>query len=586
MAVVEIARIQVRRGTEGVTGVPQLSPGEFGWAQDTQNLYIGKRMMENGQPTGANSDANTRILTEHDIKGILQRVRTISTSSSTTAAYRYKDIDDPEQTLLDSVTGLLSSKLDNWVSITDFSDFWPPIDPMTSAPTNDITDIIRKAIGTVGNPHGVMVNGAPNITPSIIKIPSGSWTITGLIDLYPLTHLQGDGPEKTILTVAGNVSSQPAVFRTVDAAGNNWDNPVGGSAVTIGSNANPRLVRLEGMTIQYATGTQNASPLISLDIVASAQLTNVHFGDPAASIPTHGIGVKIRSLPVNTGTAAQSTNIVIENCIFNGLDTGVQHSNGTVDGITIRDNQFSLLNYGVSSWQSTLGGLGGMNIDIDNNRFIDIANEAIYIGTATNVKTSYSVSTRNIFRNVGNNLVNDSSQATPVITFNDLGCRSVDDYFERRSNASSGSMNYPVVGGRAVINDSISYQATVGSNIAVAYPILRVPLTGTEQLVTVNYQMVDSTDTVFSRTGTLTMNISASTGSNAYASVSDSYNYSEVQGYDGSVKWVIFSTDYTTHASQNYILLTCYNLLAAPNTDITPIPGVTFNVEYQVNQLQ
>jgi hypothetical protein len=58
MAVIEIAKIQVRRGQEHVTGVPQLDPGEFGWAEDTQNLYIGKRISE-----GASSDENTRILT-------------------------------------------------------------------------------------------------------------------------------------------------------------------------------------------------------------------------------------------------------------------------------------------------------------------------------------------------------------------------------------------------------------------------------------------------------------------------------------------------------------------------------------------
>ena len=47
MAVIEIAKIQVRRGQESVTGVPQLDPGELGWAEDTQHLYIGKRIVDN-----------------------------------------------------------------------------------------------------------------------------------------------------------------------------------------------------------------------------------------------------------------------------------------------------------------------------------------------------------------------------------------------------------------------------------------------------------------------------------------------------------------------------------------------------------
>ena len=41
MAVVQISKIQVRRGEENQTGIPQLAGGEFGWAEDTENLYIG-----------------------------------------------------------------------------------------------------------------------------------------------------------------------------------------------------------------------------------------------------------------------------------------------------------------------------------------------------------------------------------------------------------------------------------------------------------------------------------------------------------------------------------------------------------------
>lgn len=66
MAVVEIAKIQVRRGQENTGGMPQLSPGEFGWAEDTQHLYIGKSITE-----GAVDNNNTRILTEVDIANLV-----------------------------------------------------------------------------------------------------------------------------------------------------------------------------------------------------------------------------------------------------------------------------------------------------------------------------------------------------------------------------------------------------------------------------------------------------------------------------------------------------------------------------------
>ena len=87
MPVIEIAKIQIRRGQEGVTGVPQLDPGEFGWAEDTQNLYLGKRISE-----GANSDENARILTDKDLNNIFSLFdKRLSGSAASTSTYRYRD---------------------------------------------------------------------------------------------------------------------------------------------------------------------------------------------------------------------------------------------------------------------------------------------------------------------------------------------------------------------------------------------------------------------------------------------------------------------------------------------------------------
>ncbi len=63
MAIIEIAKIQVRRGQENQTGVPILDGGEFAWAADTENLYIGLRRED-----GGSRDANIRVLTENDLR--------------------------------------------------------------------------------------------------------------------------------------------------------------------------------------------------------------------------------------------------------------------------------------------------------------------------------------------------------------------------------------------------------------------------------------------------------------------------------------------------------------------------------------
>jgi len=64
MAVFQISKIQVRRGklAGNVGGMPILSSGEFGWAIDTQELYIGNGSVSEGAPAVGNS----KVITEHD----------------------------------------------------------------------------------------------------------------------------------------------------------------------------------------------------------------------------------------------------------------------------------------------------------------------------------------------------------------------------------------------------------------------------------------------------------------------------------------------------------------------------------------
>ena len=77
MAVVEIAKIQIRRGDARTeTGMPPLDTGELGWAisgtdpySTNPELYIGNKVAD-----GASVDANTRILTELDLPNIFNSV--------------------------------------------------------------------------------------------------------------------------------------------------------------------------------------------------------------------------------------------------------------------------------------------------------------------------------------------------------------------------------------------------------------------------------------------------------------------------------------------------------------------------------
>ena len=63
MAVVQISKIQVRRGQKNIgTGLPQLASGEIGWAIDTRELFIGNGAVSEGAP----AVGNTKVLTQYD----------------------------------------------------------------------------------------------------------------------------------------------------------------------------------------------------------------------------------------------------------------------------------------------------------------------------------------------------------------------------------------------------------------------------------------------------------------------------------------------------------------------------------------
>ena len=108
MAVVQISRIQVRRGQKNTgTGLPQLASGELAWAVDTQELFIGNGSVSEGAPYVGNS----KILTTNDnILDLFEQ-------------YQYKRADTTIQTGDDSNYPILRSvqeRLDERVSAAEF----------------------------------------------------------------------------------------------------------------------------------------------------------------------------------------------------------------------------------------------------------------------------------------------------------------------------------------------------------------------------------------------------------------------------------------------------------------------------------
>lgn len=517
MAILEIAKIQVRRGQETQTGIPQLDPGEFGWAQDTEHLYIGKRIAE-----GANSDANTRILTENDQENIVNELGQVfrdflhGGTDASTSTYQYR----AGAVHIHSTGSTVAAKLDNFVSLTDYG-------VEISFTATDITTELRAAINDIFKNSNWNVWQRADARRKLI-IPAGNYQVSSTIELPPYTTIVGEGQEITSLTL---MSTTTNMFRTIDAEGNDW---VDGMSDGV---KRSREVVIQGMTLQYSTSTDNAaSPaLLSLDNVLDAKIEDVFFktlldttSTTTYGIVGSGIGISIRGQGggIESGDTNLCENIQINRCRFDSLYTGIECT-GTVVRPVVTNSVLSNLNRGISIYAADqlLGPTNGL---IQSNRFKSIVGEAIFVGTSTN-RTMHA-SENNYFVQVGNgtgldDFVTTSSGTTAVIAFNSEGNKTINDYFHRRSTAdetTSTSFYYnPFVLGRTTIDDGATFTKTVGTFTSTTQGITslsKFPLSGSDQMVSVRYKLSNS---VTSRKGNIVINIA----SDGYVSLTDTYNF-------------------------------------------------------------
>jgi hypothetical protein len=560
MPIIEIAQIQLRRGQEYQTGVPQLQPGEMAWAEDTENLYIGKRIVE-----GASNDKNSRILTDKDLNTIFQIAQASVAVANSSTAYRYRaDIpygNQPGQLL--STTSTYANKLNNWVSLTDFNPVWPPFG------TNDITTLLQNAIGIVAsnNTGGGVVFPGSGVGPVPIKIPAGNWSISSTVALPPYTTLIGDGMGMTILTYSGAANNSNAMFQTVDSNGRSYtENMSPDNAL------NARFVRLSNMTIQFpsnfTTGTQ--STLVSLDNVRDVDFENVYFGSTSTGVLTGlGIGIRIRTtggVPSDL-TMVPSSSINITRCIFNGMTRAIVNQ-GIVNKFVVKDSKFTWLENGIISSNDSAY-IAGINSIIENNKFENIYNQAIIVGTSINPSVSYFISNSNSFRNVGCHFLGETYHASPVITVNDSGFQSVNDFFDRQVSTIDGTRMIHWVSGNATITSGAVYKVTINST---STNIIKLPLSTNNQLATVNYTLSNAN---MRRTGQLNINITKDPV-DGFASVSDSYNFAESTANTSDLLKFSVDTSRSTLGATfaNYVMLTCIN-----------DDSVVSTMEYNINLL-
>ncbi len=421
MAVVQISRIQVRRGrSSGGTGIPQLASGELGWAVDTQELYIGNGSVAEGAP----NVGNTRILTEAtNIFDLVEQ-------------YQYKRLDASYTTGVGApVQRTLQQRLDDQVSVRSFG--------AVGDGSTDDRDAIQRAIDAIYIDYTAENPSDPDPKRRVeLIIEPGVYNVSGPIYLYPFVTIRGTGKEKTVIRATGEFSAAIAIR-----------DPYGTDSTLIkyetdinryGPLDQPRYLNVSGITFQ--TNAVNAPAFIAL-AMKNSHFVDVKFkstfeiGDTIDNTNDNNVGMVL--VAQSTGVTCQDN--VFDNCEFENCAYGVD-STYDIQHNTFRSCVFTNLGHGAYlGWDVVVGvtdpGIGsGRQVGprwtrFENSKFIDIDRQGLYIGRGVG-----NISTSNTYIRVGNDGGNSASSTKyPVIEFEFDTNVSENDYFERAYDLAPAS---------------------------------------------------------------------------------------------------------------------------------------------------
>jgi hypothetical protein len=522
MAVVEIAKIQIRRGDAKVTGTPNLDSGEFGWAvagtdpeSNIPQLFIGNGTEAEGARIGPGS---TRILTQYD---------NILDLSSTSTSYTYKATHRDLNVLLPNVVSrTVQSKLDDNVTVFDFGE------SVTSQNLQNAIDDLFLYSGDKDKPQSRMA----------LRIPAGDYTLDDTVYIPPYTTIIGEGQDKTVLTIS---DSSKSIFQFCDQTSGPGSYVLFQEGLTnIQSSTRPANITLIGLTLKYDADALkiNASPLLYVDCAIDSYISNCKFVgayEIGNTSDTGYAGMELR------GQGAITTeNLIVDNCTFDSLYYGIKSNHDVKDNI-ITKSRFRNLRKGIVFKENTISGnaIGPSRMSISGNKFEAIEQEGIYSGTST--IPTYNSSSYNIFVDVG-----DSGAGFSIINFLSQGNTSTGDNFRRfldLSTSTSVTSFKPLVSGKNYVDHNSVYSSNIVTAITSATVLAKFPYS-VDQEYKVHYSVVKSPLGV-SRKGDILINVSL-LGSNTTATITDSYTYSGTS--DGGVEFSVGLNTTTNTVSLGY----------------------------------
>ena len=504
MAVVQISRIQVRRGQKNQgSGLPQLASGELGWAIDTRELFIGNGAVSEGAP----AVGNTKVLTEYD--DLFRLAETYNYRADDSYILTGPNSSNP-------VLRTLQERLDDRVSVRSFGAKGDGVQVATSQ--------LQTAIDQL------YINSATKSSAQSrvkLHLEAGEYLIDDVLYLPPYVTLIGAGSGKTIIK---QTTSGKGIFQTVNSS-STPGNPANDSTSTTNNQAQNILI--EGMTLEV---TSVAKALV-LQSCRDSKFNDVEFkgvwtaGD---AIATNDVGIELNSL---SGTV-ESSNNEFNQCKVTGFAYGAL-SNWDINSVQWHDTVFDTLGYGIVFGETMILGnaasgqsVGPANCKIDHCNFVDVSRHGIWIE-----KGQRNTSESNKFARVGVDGGTEQQPVFSVIKFVEASNQSLDDFFERTAALISGSVAntvpyVPEVEGPSTFE--LNYETEITFGKLAGTRLFRLPA-DTNQSFDIDYSLVSQSYNVI-RNGVL--NITLDTRSNPNTvQLSDNYNFVGDESYSDNYEF-------------------------------------------------
>lgn len=374
MAITQVSRIQHRRGLR--IDLPNtLNDAEFGWAENTQELFIG-----NGpaSPVGG----NTQILTAVSSASIPEYSYISNTGTDAITGYERSPLDLFVPSANYPTIRSYQEKFDDYVSILDYDGVGDGTDN-TAAIRRAMYDIYDEAASPVATLRKYRA----------LYFPAGTYTITKEIYLYPFTRIFGDGKGRTKIILANGGTrtgtEDDCVARTVDSKGQ-IGAAIDGSAVLA-----PGNMHIYGITFESETSHGESYTLGQMDIIKMEDAIDARFEDcEFIGTWTTGSSVTSRAIHIDNpgSTSGPMGNYSFLDCKFNGTAYGFNPVTATRN-VYVADSYLNMHRFGVVMGDgdtlavsqfhvshSKFSNINEVGFDVDTTSFGNISSYNHYAG--------------------------------------------------------------------------------------------------------------------------------------------------------------------------------------------------------------